>query len=146
MIVRPGLSSLETFVTVVLARWKCAQNSRCVDLILGFLQLVGDSPGKKKLGKLWAAQPQPGLSWSKLQPGAKTPKLGNFADKWVLISTHLLVLFYDLLPIPEVPIHSVWTVSVGDVVRFFLYKIQKYFSKKTPRNPIKLDEPFFEGQ
>ena len=33
------------FLDSICARWKCAQ---CVDLILDFLELVGDPPGNKK--------------------------------------------------------------------------------------------------
>ena len=53
-----------------------------------------------------------------------------------------MVLFYNILLIPEVPINSVWTGPVGDVARLFT-KIQKYFCRKTQRKAIKLDELYY---
>ena len=50
----------------------------------------------------------------------------------------LLVGFYHILPLPVVPLHSVWAGPVRDVVRLFT-KTQKYFCKKGPRSAIKLN-------
>ena len=49
------------------------------------------------------------------------------------------VILYSILPLPGVPLHSVWTGPVGDVARALSRK-KKTFSKKTPRYAIKLDE------
>jgi len=49
------------------------------------------------------------------------------------------VILYSILPLPGVPLHSVWTGPVGDVARALSRK-KKFFSKKALRYAIKLDE------
>ena len=61
------------------------------------------------------------------------------------------VLFYHILPIPEVPLDPSWGQPVGDVPRLFT-KIQKFKCRKGPRSAIKLNGlycttwPFSGGQ
>ena len=84
-----------------------------------------------------------------LHPVAKAPKLGVFGHMGY--PSVLMIVFYHISPIPEVPIHSVWTGSVRDVAWLFT-KIQKYFCTKGPRSAIKTNAlycttwPFSGGQ
>ena len=79
-----------------------------------------------KTRKVMSCRVQAGASWWE----------GTDRGKWY--RSVLRVPFYHILPLPGVPLHSVWTGSVRDVAAHFT-KIDKISSKKTRRYSIKLN-------
>ena len=60
------------FLDSIWARWKCAQ---CIDLILGFLELLGDPPGNKNSESYGLPSPSLGLARA-------TSSQGVFDHNW----------------------------------------------------------------
>ena len=85
--------------------WKCAHDT---ELDQSFSELVGSPPGNEN-SKSYELRRS---SWGK-QGGP--PQEGAWGY-WEYRSV-LLVGFYNILPLPGVPLHPVWTGPVRDVVQ-----------------------------
>ena len=113
------------------ARWKCAQ---CVDLIQGFLELVGDPPGNEN-SKSYELQSL------KLFQAGEPPSRTCFCCQsciWEYRSV-LVILFYHILTLPGAPIHFLCGQPVRDVALLILQKL-KVFLQMFFDSPIKLIE------